>query len=732
MCETPSGVESATDTASWDATTLHPESGRENYFAYIEHDFSDNLKVYGQAMLGKSYFVNKNFGGVFAQYWGAFTIYRENPFLPQNIQDLMDANALTSVKFSRNGGPDDIGFDPYTEQQTKTLSLTGGMKYNVDSGLFDGWQVRGYYQYGKTDVKAIQRGGVRLDRIYLAMDVVPDPENGNAPICNVVLQNRDSAPGTEEYEVYQKYKDCVPLNLFGAGQASQEAIDWVTGFEPGVQMNVEGFLSDTESMPYSYITSGNKQRIIDIDQTVFEVAADGELYKGWGAGPISMAFGYNYREESFTQVVENGPGGNVNVSPFVLPILPSGSYPGVRGVAGGNVASGNIVEIQFSNVPFARGDQDVHEVFDELLVPIVSDLRFVKQLNFNGAARLADYSGAGKQWSWKAGLNWEVYNDLRFRGTLSHDVRAATIGEKYDRTGGLSNVKDYLIKSDGSFSYNITRYSNGSPDIQPEKATTGTVGLVYMPRWVEGLSFSMDWYSIDIKDNISKLSSGDVVEGCYVDGIQTYCNMFKRGGDPETAENGDPTTRITLVGEPYINKDSVKAVGIDFEIGYRTSVDWLGGGESIGLRFLGSYVGENSSTQDGIKVDTADITYPKWTASLSLNYQRGPFGFWFQNRYTGATLINRNYNYHGTSTRWDVYDNTRDAEIMTDAQVNYRFDLDRGNFNLYFNVNNVFDKDPQPFLAGVAQSWWGTGPGLGVVGDLRGRRFVVGLSFEFQ
>jgi len=747
-CENPDGVFSSTDSAPWDNTTLTPESGRENYFAYIEHDISQKLKVYGQAMLGKSYFVNKNYGGVFAQYWGAFTVYRENPFLPQSIQDIMDANSLTSVKFSRNGGPEDIGFDPYTEQRTKTLSLTTGFEYTVGSGFFDDWQIKGYLQYGETDVKAIQRGGVRLDRIYLAMDVVTDPLTGQ-PACNVAVTTRGTAN--------EMYQDCVPLNLFGAGQASAEAVDWVTGYEPGVQMDVEGFLSETESIPFSYKSSANKLRDIEIEQTVFEISADGELYEGWGAGPISMALGYHYRKAEFTQLVRVGPGGNVNIDPNYLPVLPSGSYPGIRGVAGGNVASGNIVDLQFSNVPFARGDENVSEVFSELLVPLLSDLPFLKQLNFNGAVRWADYSGVGSQTSAKAGLDYALNDELRFRSTLSRDVRAATMGEKFDRTGGIDAVTDYLAEDlfyeqnpnaplGYTHSNNVTRFSNGSPDIKPEKATTGTVGMVYMPRWVEGLSFSMDWYSIEIKDNINQLNSAQTVEGCYVDGIQTYCNMIKaRGGavitgdndgDPTTPEvtildeNGDPLTEITLVGRPYINKDSVKAVGIDFEIDYRGAVDWFGGDESIGFRLLGSYVGENSSTQDGVKVETADITYPEWTAQVAFNYQRGPFGLWFQNRYTGKTVRNRNWNDDGTT--WDVSDNSRDAEIITDANVNYRFDLDRGNLNLYLNVENVFDRDPQPYYTGAASSFFGTGPGLGVVGDLRGRRFVVGLGFEFK
>jgi outer membrane receptor protein involved in Fe transport len=727
LCATPNANASAIDMAPYDSTQITPDTGRENFFGYIEHEFGDNFKVYAQAMYGKSYFINKNLPGVFSSLWGAFTIYRENPFLPQNIRDLMDANALTNVKFARLGSPWDIGFDAYTEQKTKTLSLTTGFEYDVDSGFFDDWQVNGYFQYGNTDVKAIQRGGIRLDRIFLAMDVVNDPLTG-LPACKVAVTTRGTAN--------EMYQDCVPLNLFGRGNASPEAVDWVVGFEPGVAMNANGVIGK-ETLSHSYTSSENKLRIIDIDQNVFELSADGEIYGGWGAGPIEMAFGYNYRKESFTQVVEVGPGGNINADPQYRPVMANNAALGIRGVAGGNVASGNLVEMQFSNVPFARGDQNVHEIFDEILVPIISDLPLIKQLNFNGAARWAKYSGAGEQWSWKGGLDWNVYNDLRFRGTISQDVRAATMGEKFDRTGGLANIADYLWDPTGAKTYSITMFSNGSPDIQPEKAKTGTVGLVYQPGWLPGLSFATDWYSVEVKDNIQAMAAGEVVRKCYQENDPQLCSLITRGGAAEVDPDGNPITRITLVGTPYINQASVKAVGVDFEIGYRTQVDLFGGGENINIRLLGSYVGENSSTNvAGVTTETVGITYPKWVANLLLGYQRGPLGFSFQARYTGKTLIYRNWNYSGTSTRWDVYDNTLDAEILTDAQVNYGFDLHGVNLNLYLNVNNVFDKAPQPNLAGNGlggdnNSIWGGGPGLGVTGDLRGRRFVVGLRYEF-
>src|SRR5690606_28762891 len=306
--------------------------GRENLFGYIEHDFGDSLTLYGQVISGDAEYTQKNLGGLFPNPPGvffdrAFTIYSGNPFLPPSIQQAMTDNNIESVQFSRIGAPEDIAFNAFTTQSTETTSLTGGFEYEIRQGFFDGWQARGYYQKGETDVAAIQKGGIRLDRIYLAADVVIDPDT-NQPACNVTA-------------VSGLYPDCVPLNLFGRGRASPDAVDWVTGLEPGVPSPANGFLSATETLPRSYGAGGTKQRIINIEQSVWEVSADGEIADGWGAGPITMALGYGYREESFTQVVEVGPGGNINADPTFRPVMANNEALGIRGVPGGNAASGN-------------------------------------------------------------------------------------------------------------------------------------------------------------------------------------------------------------------------------------------------------------------------------------------------------------------------------------------------------------------------------------------------------
>ena len=692
-----------------------PDSGRENGFAYLSHDFSDQLSVFGQAIHGKADFTQLNFGGLFPfpplpPFRRNFTIFDGNPFLPPAIQQAMTDNGLPSVPFSRVGAPEDLAAESATRQVTETNSYTAGFDYELEGG----WLIKGYYQTGDTDVRAIQKGGIRLDRVYLAADVVLDA-NGQ-PACNVTV-------------VSGLYPDCVPLNLFGRGNASAAAVDWVTGFEAGVPMNANGFLSATESIPHSYISGEDKQRVLAIDQDVWEISADGKIAEGW-AGPITMAAGYGQREESFVQVVEVGPGGNVDADPRGRPVAANNLALGLRGVPGGNAASGNSVEIQFSNVPFARGAQDVKEAFTEVLLPLVSEQTLVQQLNFSAAYRWADYSGVGSVDSWKGGLDWTVNDVLRLRTTISQDVRAATMGEKFDRTGGVGNITDYLLDPGGGFSYGITTFSNGTPDIRPENAKTKVLGFVYAPARAQGLSLSVDWYNVKVTDNINQITAADVVRGCHVDNDVDLCAFITRGGPPSTQDPSINT--ISLVGVPYFNQASVEANGVDFELVYLRGVNWFGGGD-VNVRLLGSYLQERSNTNSqGAKTEVQGrFGFPEWTAVISGGYRRGPLSVNLSARYTDDQLINPAWNFNGTSTRWDVADNTVESDVLVDASVRYRFGMGDGNISVFGTVNNLFDADPQEYLAAVFSSNFNTGTGLGVTGDQRGRRYVVGVAVDF-
>ena len=207
--------------------------------------------------------------------------------------------------------------------------------------------------------------------------------------------------------------------------------------------------------------------------------------------------------------------------------------------------------------------------------------------------------------------------------------------------------------------------------------------------------------------------------------------MITRGGPPS---NEDPSINyISLVGVPYYNQAAVEAKGIDFEVNYRRNVDWFGGGEFIGMRLLGSWLDErNNIAANGNVTELAgSFGLPDWTSVLSGNYNRGPLSLGLSVRYTDSMLMNRNWNFNGLSTRWDVADNEVASETVVDARFNYRFQMGNGDLSLNFNVNNLFDTDPEEFYFGAFSSNFSTGTGLNWTGEDRGRRYTVGLTMDF-
>ncbi|MEO8463928.1 MAG: TonB-dependent receptor [Gammaproteobacteria bacterium] len=710
------------------AAQLQPKTNSENVFAYVEHKFTDNFKVYGQVLYGEGNWVNRaGAGNLFGPR--GITIYSGNPYLPANIQQTMIgtgtavAPQFPSVSFGRLGDTSDLSADARTDQPTDVTSITGGfdLRLNTD-GFFSDWIVKGYYQNGKTNVEARQHNGLRVDRIYLAADAVRDT-SGNV-VCNVT-------------RVSGQHPDCVPINLFGRGNASAAAIDWVTGFDPGGQVSVNGWLPGGGSLPYSYTATADKERVISLKQDVWEFTADGDLAKGW-AGPISMAMGVAYRKESFVQYVQASQG-NPTADPAARPVEANNAALGIRGVPGADAA--NSVEIQFSKVPFGIGAFDVKEAFTEFRVPLVVDKRFAKRMDLDLAYRWADYSGSGSAGSWKAAIEWAAGDRLRFRTTSSQDARAPNLAERYDRTGGVFTVTDYGEDRTGAPAsrYVVTTVSGGNPTVKPETAKTYTAGIVFRPRRVESLDFSVDWYDTKLTDNINLYGVQNIVTSCYLQNNVDTCAQIERNGGPSTINPG--LNRISIVNDVYVNVQQAEARGVDFELDWNTSVKWFSG-SNINVRWVGTYLMDNALTDSaGTRTDSAGVLgvpatttgLPEFQYQLSGSLIRGPLSVTLQFRYTDSMIQSLTQNvyqptFNGGAVRYDVPANVQKIEssLITDASVRYRFKNSK--FSLYGVINNLLDADPRAnYVALAAFNGFATN---GYFGDLRGRRYSVGFNWE--
>jgi hypothetical protein len=713
---------------------LMPDQARKNVFAYLDYDVTDNFNVYVQGMAGWQ--TLRSYGRV-GDFLGAppqtFTIFRQNAFLPDSVGAIMDAAGATSITMSRLGHRDDWGWGSFANT-SRTRSATLGFRSTISSGgFFDGWSVEGYAQYGKNNLDAAQEGGIRLDRIYHAVDAVVDPATGSIR-CNVTL-------------VSGYLPDCVPLNVFGRGNANPAAVDWIKGYDPGESVTVNpyiGFDPDTGQPMYgdawSYISDADKHRLVKTTQKVFEVSASGNIFEGW-AGPIGAAFGVHWREEAIDQKVKASAEGNTAADPTYRPvwcndgnadarcvaqvaagIRPAGNI-GVRGVAANPWQ--NIVDIQFSNVPFIAGSFTVKEVFAETLVPLVSEQPWMQDLNLLASARIADYAGSGNIWSWKVGLNAFITNEWRLRGTFSRDTRAANIAERFDRTGGFTApLNDFLVPLPTGWTNPtaVTTVQGGDPNVAPEEADTFTVGLVYRPEWLNGFSVSADWLRVSLKGAIEQLPAQRVLDLCAA-GDTDQCARITR----------DPTTNIILfVPQTYQNLSEVNLEAVDLEFSYARPVTILGGNENLTLRLFGTYLVENSTTNSqGVKTDsTGDVLlqYFKKRANLSLNYGNGPFNWNLQGRYNGGGKLSSTYNlYNATLDRvvYNVADNTVGSTVYWDTRLGYDIPVSSGSLELYANVNNLLDRSP-PIIYGLNSSLQ-TGGGYDVIG----RSYAVGFNLRF-
>jgi len=699
----PPGSGCSGDLFGADRPTVSPDFERKNYFVYADYDVTDNLNVFFQGIHGNSDRWATNGAGQFQFVFSPMVIYSGNAFLPPSVQQVMDDEGIASFTLNRMGHSSDLAKGGAATQQDITMnSGTVGFDLEIDAdGFFDGWQVDGYYQKGKSDTDAYQHGGIRVDRIHMAHDVVIDPATGQMA-CNVTV-------------VSGLYPDCVPLNPFGRGNMTDAAIDWATGFDPGQHVTVPNlyFTQSGYSKGYSddYVSEAAKVIRSDIEQEVFEFNLNGEIWEGFGAGPVLGAFGYHWREESMYQLMRSPalPDGNLDDG---RPVPANDPALGIRGQSRGDV--NNSVAIQYSKVPNIEGGMDVSEYYGELLVPLLAN----EQVNGSLAARRADYSGSGGIWAWKWGIDAQVTEELRLRVTRSHDVRAGTLSERYDQTGGASSVDDPFL---GNQSFNIFQTSGGDPNIRPEEADTITAGFVYQPNWLTGLSVSLDWYDVSLEDAISSLTVQQVLDQCFA-GDEGLCSRIVR----------NPDGTINIISANVLNVAKSNVSGYDLEVAYNTEVDFFdwGGAESLGFRVFSSYLKENSSQGFQAPVidragQTQGFELPELKITGSMNYRNGPFSGFFQLRWIDEGVRNV-LDTEGV----EIDNNTIDSALYADMNMRYEFELDQGMIEVFGNVSNVFDEDPPvtPSFGLFGGSSNQTNSGLF---DLIGRRYTVGVRYTF-
>ena len=336
------------------------------------------------------------------------------------------------------------------------VRAAGGLEGDIAAG----WTWNANAQYSTAWRHAIQYNGVHLGRYNQAIDAVRvTPANvgtSGLQLGSIVCRSSLTAPTN----------GCKPLNVFGDGVASQDAIDYVNP-APGQPL-----------AQYS-----------DLRLKLFTASASvsGELFT-LPAGVVAIATGFDFRHDKTIQTA--------NPESYAV-----------------QYASGNF---QYFNAAATT-----KEGFGEVNVPVIKD-GFVRSLDLNGAIRVTNYTNSGTVVTWKGGATSQLNDDIRLRGTVSRDIRAPSVYE-------LFNPGSYGASSAAIPNQNFAAdsQSGGNPNLKPEKANEWSAGAVLTPQFLPGLSLSADWYSITINGVLFTPSSQQVYAQCQL-GNQAFCALMTR------------------------------------------------------------------------------------------------------------------------------------------------------------------------------------------------------------
>ncbi|MBU1375718.1 MAG: TonB-dependent receptor [Alphaproteobacteria bacterium] len=541
--------------------------------------------------------------------------------------------------------------------------------------------VDGYVQYSELTGTTTSYNVPNIARVQQATDAVL--VNG-AAVC------RDTAA---------RAAGCVPWDLVNG--ASREAILWTNA------------LSATEQK---------------VKQTVAGLNFATELFD-LPAGPIGIAFGTEFRKEQ-SQFDQDALG-----------------------------ASGALF---FNAIGSRGGEYTVKEIYGEIRVPLLKDIPFAEELTVELAGRASDYSTIHGTDQYRIGLTWAPVKDVRFRASEATAVRAPNIVELYApqsrnfttaaidpcdkdvfrganaaqqaarRVTCAAAIPGYnpltFVSNFGAGRSSLPLLQGGNPNLGPEEAHTYQYGVVIQPRWVPGLSVSVDYFKYNITDAVGTVPINTLLGAlCYDDTTQSvasnpFCTQIQR--DPTGTNGGAVPGGVIQVLQVNQNVASTKVEGYDYSVSYGFHTEDVFGKDygDIAMRvdatWMYKFVTQGLPGQAFVQLaNTITNATPEWKGNASIRWSYDKISLGWSTVYFGSMIANQ-------AQQAGVLDPYKTGDYFRhDIRGTYKLNDD---ITFRAGVVNVFDKNP-PYLP---ETFQGTGTGSSQY-DNRGRFFFVGANMNF-
>jgi outer membrane receptor protein involved in Fe transport len=315
--------------------------------------------------------------------------------------------------------------------------------------------------------------------------------------------------------------------------------------------------------------------------------------------------------------------------------------------------------------------------------------------------RSSDYDTFGEETVYRGGLNWQINDWVRVRGTISTAYRAPQVtdlfsggvvsfdffthpcadasrqpGNNVDQNCLLDGVPAGVVQNDGQFAI----LAGGNPALEPETADTFSYGVVFTPHWIfEGVSISIDVWDIEVDDLITRPESDSIVDACYNGAIgltDPNCARFDTGVLPNNS------VVVRNMTNQLINENKVETNGFDFGVHYEFDIADL----LFNLDLQGTYVDENTFYPGAGGADDRG-SIPRIKANFVGNVDWNNFDFTWRTRYI-----------HGMSDpRFDGNNAFGYEDVPSHTEHDIRVGWNLENYRIVFGVNDLFDRDP-PYL----------------------------------
>jgi iron complex outermembrane receptor protein len=352
------------------------------------------------------------------------------------------------------------------------------------------------------------------------------------------------------------------LGLLYAG--NKQSQDYVSGYyngpalDAGVANGILNPFGAQNSAGQTYLDSISivgPARYSSIDYSGVDFLANHDLWQLDG-GALAMALGAEFHHDSMS-----------DIAPPIDALVPyNGRLPSV-----------------------ASGNRNVSAVFTEFDAPVT------KELDFDLAARMDDYSDFGAKVSPKASFRYQPIQMVILRGSADTGFRAPSLIDRYgyaipQATKTTSSKWDDPLLCPGTIGlagtgtalpgYNSTIVCNAkqplqtgsNPSVGPEHSNDASLGVVVEP--IKALQVSVDWWRIFVSNTIGTLG-----EQFIFDNPTKYASLFVR----------NPDGTLAYVKDTISNLGDTLTYGEDVNLAYTLPTTPIG---DFALHVTGTYVNE--------------------------------------------------------------------------------------------------------------------------------------------